>query len=132
MATLMYATYFEHRVNQLIMGLSTEKEIDEKDIKKILKSTSMEDKCTWLLKILTSEKFDSDSTKKILYLNSMRNEFVHYKWGAKDLGESNEKNLFASLENINEVIKALDDYEDKHLMAGHRKRLKSMIEKFIE
>jgi hypothetical protein len=111
MSILLYATYLEHKINYFVWKLSLRKDLGKEDAKQIIRTTNMEDKCTWLLKIFTGEPLDSLTVKRILKISRMRNDFVHYKWESKDDNEAEK--LLGGLSNVDEVLAALDDYEDR-------------------
>nr|WP_315175985.1 hypothetical protein [uncultured Flavobacterium sp.] len=88
-ARLLYATYFEHEINDLILELSQIKGLDKKTINEIIKSVNIIGKYSWLIIVLGAPKFSENHKKIIQKVSEERNAFVHYKYNPLD--ESSEK-----------------------------------------
>jgi len=78
-AKVFYATYFEHKLNEIINELCRRKSINKKEINNIIRSINLIGKLTWLPLILEIPKISIKHKNVILKLAEDRNAFIHYK-----------------------------------------------------
>lgn len=133
-AKLLYATYFEHEINELILELSLLKGLDKKTINEIIKSVNIIGKYSWLITILGAPKF-SDKHKKIIQkVSEERNAFVHYKYNPLEesidkIKNSNQKQirLNEDFKKIESTITYLKRFKSRILYKGNKKLIEKSI-----
>jgi hypothetical protein len=79
-AKILYATFFEHAINNIVDFQCGKKKIDGKSKVEIIRNVNLAGKLTWLLKLLDLPKFNKTYQSIILQLAEQRNSFIHYKW----------------------------------------------------
>lgn len=95
--------------------------------KEILRSISIQGKCTWLLQLLGARPIAKQHVKMIQHISELRNAFVHYKWTMTDIDASPREQDTAivvakALKNYEKTIKYLHKYEsDKVLYRSSRR-----------
>lgn len=105
-AYTLYAIYFEHFINEIIDIWSERNSIDFKTSSSLIRRLGLEDKYTWLLKILHLPNFMEKHAKNISLIAEKRNSFIHYKYP----GVSGDKDDDAEKEwkmNISKLTKAI-------------------------
>lgn len=65
LSALYFATYFEHRLNWLIVQICQSKQIDERTIRQLLRETSIRAKCTWVMVLLGHQPFSKEKLTDI-------------------------------------------------------------------
>lgn len=80
MAYVMYATYFEHFINEIIDIWARQNSINHDSASNLMRKISLEDKYTWILQILKLPKFNRERWKTIKFVSEKRNTFLHYKY----------------------------------------------------
>jgi hypothetical protein len=84
LATLLYATWVEHVLNELIVhGLEKAKK-PEALAKQVLREASLSAKLGWLLELLGLPPLLGAHVSRLQRLAELRNAFVHYKWAYSD------------------------------------------------
>jgi hypothetical protein len=126
MAVLLYATYFEHKVNHIVVTAC--------DLKKIRKPTAtamfktirrLEEKTGWILEVLVGESLNAATRNTIRDISDYRNYYVHYKHGPYDM--TRNKGLRSALEKAETAVSDLDAYRDKHFHHGQEARLDGIL-----
>lgn len=120
-AKLLYATYFEHEINDLILELSQIKGLDKKTINEIIKSVNIIAKYSWLITILGAPKFSENHKKIIQKVSEERNAFVHYKYNPVEESNENIKDSNRKQDRITEEFKKIES------TITYLKRFKSRI-----
>ncbi len=116
MACLMYATWLEHWLNDIVGILSERKGLDEKEIIQLIRQTNFASKSSWLLKLLDLPIFDPEQKTMMEIMVEFRNGFVHYKWQPENRDrEETLKDLVLQFEN---TVKYLQNYENAHIYYG--------------
>lgn len=125
---LFYSTYFEHRLNELVMQQAKKTKITQANLPQMLRDVNISGKCTWLLEILGIPSIASEYALIINQISEIRNSFVHYKWKRNELGSNDEKEFqTAALEKAEEVVSYLYEYEETHVYCGPRRELIKML-----
>lgn len=118
---LLYATWFEHWINEIISILAGRKDLNDKEIYEIIRNISIRGKYTWLLKLFEFEEIDEEHLKLIFKLIELRNGFVHYKWNEKN-DDLKDKEAIV-MENIEETVEYLMDIENKYIYNNSKEKL---------
>jgi hypothetical protein len=85
LACVLYAIWFEHRINEILAQAAGRRGIKDEDITQMIRRARFRDKVTQLWRSLGLRNFAQAHTKRILDLMERRNEFVHYKWKASEM-----------------------------------------------
>jgi hypothetical protein len=84
-ATVLYATFFEHTLNDLVLAGCARSKLDEAIAMRLVRASSVFDKTGDLLADIGLPPFPSETATIIRKIAELRNEFVHYKWiGRRD------------------------------------------------
>lgn len=130
-ASLYFATFFEHKINWIIVQICQKRKIRGSEIKQILREAGLRAKCTWIMALLNYEPLSSRAVKTVNDIAEIRNSFVHYKWPSEDpdssgLQQSKDRHL-SILKGAEYVVAHLKRIEERHLYKGHGKRVRGMI-----
>lgn len=121
---LLYATWFEHWINEVISILAVKKDLSDKEVYEIIRNVSIVGKYTWLLKIFEFEEIEEKHLKLIMKLIELRNRFVHYKWNEKNDDLKNKEDIV--MENIEETVQYLMDMENKYIYNNSKEKLNNI------
>lgn len=83
-AIVLYATWFEHSINALLIVALRRTAIPDSLISLIVKKFNWREKISQLWPIVDLEPLSPENLKTANHVMDMRNEFVHYKWKAGD------------------------------------------------
>jgi hypothetical protein len=130
-AITFYATYFEHTLNSII-ALKCESKKYEIDIQEqLIRRLSLEDKCTWILRLLELKPINKNHINVIKQISDKRNSFVHYKWkpepdevGDLDKEKRIEKDTITS---IKKTIRYLKRYESIVQFQGKKHKMHKAV-----
>jgi hypothetical protein len=130
LSALYFATYFEHRLNWLIVQVCETKGIDEPTIKQ-LREANIRAKCTWVMVLLGHEPLPKDKMKAIDEISEIRNAFIHYKWptesgDTKSSQRSREQTLIG-LKKADSIVRYLRKFEEGRLYNGQKSQLLSAL-----
>ncbi|MBB4396969.1 hypothetical protein [Bradyrhizobium sp. ERR14] len=127
LSALYFATYYEHRLNWIIVQICETKRIDPRIIKQLLREASMRAKCTWVMALLELSPFPKEKLKAIDEISEVRNSFIHYKWpiesGDANTSQSSREQILTSLNKAESIVRYLRDFEQRHLYKGQGHRL---------
>ncbi|KXX67792.1 hypothetical protein AVL50_25350 [Flammeovirga sp. SJP92] len=132
-ARIFYATFFEHKVNDLISLYCIRNGIDLKTQISIIKSVNILGKFTWLLELMKYPKFNKKHLSTILKLADSRNSFVHYKWKEdpelnNEIDWDKEKlRIDSEFENIEKTVKYFKNYCSKLKFKGKKGQIKKIV-----
>ena len=91
-AKIFYATYFEHKLNEIINEICIRKSIEKKQINEIIRKINLNGKLTWLPLLLGIPKISTKHINVIQKLAEDRNAFIHYKYNSiSDVSIENKK-----------------------------------------
>lgn len=121
---LLYATWFEHWINEIISILAGRKNLNSKEIYEIIRNISIRGKYTWLLKLFEFEEIKEEHLKLIFKLINLRNSFVHYKWEEEDNDKKDKEAIV--MEKIEETIEYLIDIENKYIYNDSKEKLTNL------
>lgn len=121
---LLYATWFEHWINEIIYILGGRKNLNRNEINEIIRSTSIRGKYTWLLKLFEFEEIKEDYLELIFKLITFRNGFVHYKWEEENDKQKDKEAIV--IEKIEEIIEYLMDIENQHIYNNSKEKLANL------
>lgn len=121
---LLYATWFEHWINEIIYILAGRKNLNCNEINEIIRGTSIRGKYTWLLKLFEFEQIKEDHLELIFNLMTLRNSFVHYKWEEENNKQKDKEAIV--IEKIEEIIEYLIDIENKHIYNNSKEKLANL------
>lgn len=118
---LLYATWFEHWINEVISILAVKKDLSDKEVYEIIRNVSIVGKYTWLLKIFEFEEIEEEHLKLIIKLIELRNRFVHYKWNEKNDDLKKKEDIV--MDKIEETVEYLMDMENKYIYNNSKEKL---------
>jgi hypothetical protein len=130
-AALYFATFFEHKLNWLIVQICHKKELEDATIKQVLRDAHVRAKCTWIMALLDHEPFSPRVVNTISEISEIRNSFIHYKWPSRNPDskeyEKSKAKLSATMKKAEFVIRYFGRFEEKQLYKGQGKRVRSML-----
>lgn len=121
---LLYATWFEHWINEIISILGHRKNLKENEINEIIKKIPLRGKYTWLLKLFDFKEINKTHLNLILRLTDLRNSFVHYKWKEKNNDFKNEEKLV--MEKIEKTVKYIRNIENQNIYNNSKRKLSNL------
>lgn len=133
LGALFYATYIEHKLNSIIVDSCKRRNLGGGVAKGIIRSASLEAKCSWVLEVLGLEPIKVVWSRRIRSLADVRNAFVHYKWeshnwdtdpGAKS---KSELPITEAVKHAEGIVRYLTKFEDRSLHSGHGRRIKRIF-----
>lgn len=80
LAVMLYATWFEHWLNRMILSGVVKRGMVEDAGRRIIRTSSVEAKTGDVWRLLFDEDFPADIAAAIRTIAARRNVFVHYKW----------------------------------------------------
>ena len=128
LATLCYATWAEHTINNLLRTFLARKGLPLASINDAIRSAPHRAKFTWMLDLLDVPPLSEKHVKVLMQLAELRNAFVHYKWVGEHMDAPRaEKNRGEDFVNkLEPTVRYIAAYERRHLLqnaAGRIKRL---------
>lgn len=105
-ALILACTAIEHEINYYYTEFLRIRGFSDREIRKIIRGNSFDDKTDWLMKLTTDQKLPRHIQKDLKYYIDLRNRIVHYKSGS---GSFNEGNAEAS--EIDEELEKKLDFE---------------------
>lgn len=121
---LLYATWFEHWINEIISILCHRKGLSEDEINELVRNVSFRGKFTWLLKIFNFKQINKSHLNIIFRLTELRNNFVHYKW--KEKSKNLEKEEILVLNEIEKAVKYLKNLENRYIYNNSKRKLSNL------
>lgn len=133
LSALYFATYFEHRMNWLLVQICEAKRIDTATIKQLLREASMRAKCTWVMVLLGYGAIPREKLKSLEDINEIRNAFVHFKWPTETadvhISQRVREQTLAKLKKAESIVRYLRKFEEAHLYNGQGRQLLSAFKK---
>jgi hypothetical protein len=133
LSALYFATYFEHRLNWLIVQICETKQIDAATIKQVLREASMRAKCTWIMVFLGYKPLSKEMLTALDQISDIRNAFVHFKWptevGDAHTSQRSREQTLAKLKKAESIVRYLRKFEEGHLYKGQGRQLLSALKK---
>jgi hypothetical protein len=127
LAIVLYAMFFEHAINGVIVRTLEKKKIINKTKNEILRSASLKAKLTWVLELLNLPKFNEKHAKFILNIAEERNAFVHYKFNAYHADKNIEEPLQTLLNDVKKSIRYIKNYDTKVIYKGKKSIVKKRV-----
>ena len=130
LSCLLYATWFEHWVNGLVIKIGMRKKLSQEMIVQIIRNTNFSGKLTWLLHLFELPAINPTHKKRILKIMEMRNSFVHFKNKFVDMDDHEKKikdPVRQTLREIEKTISYLKRYEQRQLASVGAKRIKQIM-----
>ncbi|MFF2203769.1 hypothetical protein [Streptomyces sp. NPDC058145] len=128
-AILFYATWVEHWINNILIGLSCRSNIPEGVAVALIRSCSFNLKMKDVWTSLGAAPIEKDVMRTMTELMELRNGFVHYKWQARihaDKERQDQRVKEVALEG-QKLITILQEVEDQVLFLGRRKSLRAQL-----
>lgn len=130
-ASIFYATWFEHQINGTLDILLERKEISKQDIDILIRGCNLECKARVLLPLLGFPKFDSRHLNALKRISEHRNAFVHYKFSQDrddiDLRSERRKALEADFNKADQGCIYLQKVVTRFFTAGQSRKVKKMM-----
>lgn len=121
LACVLYATWAEHFLNQLVITGAKRKGLSETDGVQMVRDLSYRSKVTWVPKLLGFRAIATSHQKALLKLGELRNQYVHYKWRGynPDLDEPEEEYANA-VADFEKTVGYLGGYERREIYSGQK------------
>jgi hypothetical protein len=132
LAALLYATYFEHAVNAVLVTQVRRRYLSKGAVTQMIREVSFAGKIGWLMELMEMKPLNPIHRKRLLKLAEVRNGFVHYKWHA--VGERNVEPASSDddpvkrcLKDVEKTVSYLRRYEEEMSYGGQRKHIKTVV-----
>ena len=133
-ATLFYAIFFEHTLNNIIERVCTRNKINKKTTNEIIKSVSIDGKLNWLPKLLKIPEINNVHKALIRKNADNRNAFVHYKFnpGHDDpkIEKQEKLNRTDSLDKLEKSVAYIKKYESRVTFDNKKGLFKKNFKKY--
>ena len=129
LSIVLYALFFEHAINGVIVRALEKKKIANKTKNEILRNANLKAKLTWILELLDLPKFNVKHAKFIIKIADERNAFVHYKYNAHDAETDTDEPLKELLKDVKKSIKYIKYYDTKVLYAGKKSAVRKKLKR---
>jgi len=123
MALMLYALFFEHTLNQLILRGMRDARRSQNTADAVLRSVNFDGKLSWILDILDMPPLNEAHRKTMARVAQQRNAFVHYKWKEMTWGEASKREREEADELLRSARKAvayLKRYESRLALRGKK------------
>jgi hypothetical protein len=124
-AILLYATFFEHRINGIIDTLVRQKRLRAQVAVDLIRRMNIQQKLTSVLELLGAPPFGKAETDSIDGIMNRRNEFAHYKW--KPHHDKSSNSLVSVISQCQKIVEAINDYEERHVFNDRREAIEELI-----
>jgi len=124
---VLYATWIEHWINDIIQFAGIQKGLNNKEIISLIKSVNNESKYSWLLPLFDLPRISEPYKKKIKKVIDLRNSFIHYKWTTKteeEMDKEDKEYEKACIDAV-KIIKYLKTYKSKNIF--NRKKIEKIV-----
>jgi hypothetical protein len=119
-ACLYYATWAEHRLNQVIAAICSRRGYEEESAQMLIRDTGFKAKLLWVQCLLRRRPrkrlFDA-----LVSLAEARNQILHYKWKPRD--DDTGRQQKSVLRRAKPALMYLDRIMDSRLMAGSKTQI---------
>ena len=102
LAIFLFATAIEHSVNGFYRQILEFKGFSRKEVTQVIRTSSIEAKLTWLLKLSTGRTLPRGTRRRVKQVFEIRNAFGHFKYVPSLIGEDSDTSS-----KIDKMIKAL-------------------------
>lgn len=124
LACLLYATWVEHWLNNIIIIQCRKKSLNKKETTQIIRSSNFDSKLSWLLKLLDAKPINKNHKQSLLKLIESRNSYVHYKWNLSEANSfitTENNSIENSIQDIEKTIKYLNNYYKRNYLLNAKK-----------
>jgi len=122
LAVMLYATWFEHRLNYLLAWGARRKGMSVRESIEIIKQASVYQKTGALFQLVFDERLAQDLAQGVRQLADARNQFVHYKWPSVQMTELADAEPDSGLEGATvlaeKMVAGLDDLHVRIVLRG--------------
>ncbi len=129
MSALMYATWTEHLLNEIISVKLIRRKFNENEMAKVIRDSPLRAKMDWLLKILGIPPIYKPHQNRIERIADIRNKFVHYKWKAIEFDKEDESDK-DEIAGFEKTVRYLQRYKAKYIELGARKKIHGVLRGF--
>lgn len=129
MSALMYATWTEHLLNEIIWVKLIRRKFNENEMVKVIRDSPLRAKMDWLLKILGIPPIYKPHRNRIERIAKIRNKFVHYKWKAIEFDKEDESDK-DEIAGFEKTVRYLQHYKAKYIELGARKKIHDVLRGF--
>jgi hypothetical protein len=124
-AILLYATFFEHRINGIIDTFVRQKGLRAQIAIDLIRRMNIQQKLTSVLELLGAPPFGKVESDRIDGIMNRRNEFAHYKW--KPRHDKSSNSLVPVISECQKIVEAINDYEERHVFNDRREATEKLI-----
>ena len=129
LSIVLYALFFEHAINGIIVRALEKKKIANKTKNEILRNANLKAKLTWVLELLDLPRFNVKHAKYIIKIADERNAFVHYKYNAYNADTDTDEPLQELLNDVKKSIRYIKYYGTKVLYAGKKSAVRKKLKR---
>jgi hypothetical protein len=126
---ILYATWCEHWINNIIKIKGRSKKLNPKEIDLILRRSSLAIKYRVLLPLFGLKRIYSSHFKALDKLFELRNQIIHYKWAENPLENKFRKERNTYVSEIEKTIKYLMNYENEQIFKNKKKAILKLSSK---
>jgi hypothetical protein len=128
LAALLYATWVEHVLNELITVAVSRKGEPDALARRIIRDVQLSAKLDWLLPLLGFRPIGQKHAERLRKLAEFRNQYAHYKWPYIDVdnGEPSSKAVSTFLIDCRPTLAFLARYSSSQLL-GVRAKLRRAV-----
>jgi len=127
MSCIAYGTWTEHYINGLIITICQRKNIPNECGLGLIRKCSLEDKFTWVLRLLGGPCITKKHCDSITRINGYRNYYVHYKWQSRN--DIFENEIINSLNEYPKTISYLQRVRSRYLYNGRKTKIDKIMGK---
>ena len=127
---MFYATWIEHRLNDMILLACDRHNLSEANARQVIRESNLHTKTGSLWNLLYADSFPEHLKVRVLSLAQERNAFVHYKWESQPehAHDETDKRIEQLSVTSSELIKDLTELENRLVYLGRRNDLLEALE----
>jgi hypothetical protein len=120
LAVVMFATWLEHRLNNMLVWGAKKRGLTEHEVLQLLKKASIDEKTGLTWKLVLNEDFPMQLAGLIRNVANRRNAFVHYKWQTSEDGDLDPQHapMKAAIEDAERAVRDLERMYRRLVLKG--------------
>jgi hypothetical protein len=120
LATVLYATWAEHFLNDLVVTGAKRKGLSEDDGVQMVRGLSYRSKVAWVPKLLGFRSIAASHQTALLKLGELRNQYVHYKWRGRPADFEGDDEYEKVVADFEKTVAYLARYERREIFSGRK------------
>lgn len=127
LACVLYATWVEHFLNQLIQLGAIRRGLVEADAAEMIRGLSYRGKATWALPLLGFRRIAPGHVAALLKLGELRNRYIHYKWRGRPADAGDNTEFADSVGTFEKTVAYLRRYQRREVFADRATAAKDYV-----